>query len=90
MDKLQKIIVASLLSTAGLSWLLSATQPDMMNVMMTYNPILVLLFTTSRAAGMAAMMFPAIVPLVLFYNRLIANKLSQSSTLIRGEIFAYF
>ena len=53
MDKLQKIIVASLLSTAGLSWLLSATQPDMMNVMMTYNPVLVLLFTASWTAGMA-------------------------------------
>ena len=90
MDKLQKIIVVSLLSTAGMSWLLSATQPDMMNAMMTYNPVLVLLFTASWTAGMAAMMFPAIVPLVLFYNRLIANKLSQSSTLIRGEIFAYF
>ena len=66
MDKLQKIIVASLLSTAGLSWLLSATQPDMMNVMMTYNPVLVLLFTASWTAGMAAMMFPAIVPMAFF------------------------
>jgi hypothetical protein len=42
-----------------------ATQPDMMNVMMTYNPVLFLLFTASWTAGMAEMMFPAIVPLVL-------------------------
>jgi predicted metal-binding membrane protein len=82
MNKLQKIIVVSLLSTAGLSWLLSAIQPDTMNVMMTYNPVLVLLFTASWTAGMAAMMFPAIVPMVLLYNRLITNKPSQSSTLI--------
>ena len=68
----KKIIVVSLLST-GLSWLLSATQPDMMNVMMTYNPVLFLLFTASWTAGMAAMMFPAIVPVVLLYNRLIAK-----------------
>ena len=53
MDKLQKIIVVLLLSTAGLSWLLSATQPDMINLMMTYNPVLVLLFTASWTAGMA-------------------------------------
>jgi hypothetical protein len=89
MDKLQKIIVASLLSTAGLSWLLSATQPDMMNVMMTYNPVLVLLFTASWTAGMAAMMFPAIVPMVLLYNRLITNKPSQSSTVITEGKFSH-
>ncbi|MFI5424368.1 MAG: DUF2182 domain-containing protein [Nitrososphaerales archaeon] len=89
MDKLQKIIVASLLSTAGLSWLLSATQPDMMNVMMTYNPVLVLLFTASWTAGMAAMMFPAIVPMVLLYNRLITNKPSQSSIVITEGKFSH-
>ena len=58
----------------------------MMNVMMTYNPVLVLLFTASWTAGMAAMMFPAIVSMVLLYNRLITNKLSQSSTLITDRI----
>jgi predicted metal-binding membrane protein len=89
MDKLQKIIVVLLLSTAGLSWLLSATQPDMMNLMMTYNPVLVLLFTASWTAGMAAMMFPAIVPMVLLYNRLITNKPSQSSTLITEGKFSH-
>ena len=87
MDKLQKII--SLLSTAGLSWLLSATQPDMMNAMMTYNSVLVLLFTASWTTGMAAMMFPAIVPMVLLYNRLITNKLTQTSTLITEGKFSY-
>jgi len=89
MDKLQKIIVVSLLSTAGLSWLISATQPDIMNVMMTYNPVSVLLFTAIWTAGMAAMMFPAIVPMVILYNRLITNKLSQSSTLITAGKFSH-
>ena len=89
MDKLQKIIVASLLSTSGLSWLLSATLPDMMNFMMTYNPVFVLLFTASWTAGMAAMMFPAIVPMVLLYNRLITNKPSQSSTVITEGKFSH-
>jgi len=89
MDKLQKIIVVSLLSTAGLSWLISATQPNMMNVMMTYNPVSVLLFTAIWTAGMAAMMFPAIVPMVILYNRLITNKLSQSSTLITAGKFSH-
>ena len=89
MDKLQKIIVVSLLSTAGLSWLISATQPDMMYVMMTYNPVSVLLFTAIWTAGMAAMMFPAIVPMVILYNRLITNKLVQSSTLITAGKFSH-
>ena len=89
MDKLQKIIVVSLLSTAGLSWLISATQPDIMNVMMTYNPVSVLLFTAIWTTGMAAMMFPAIVPMVILYNRLITNKLVQSSTLITAGKFSH-
>ena len=45
MDKLQKLIIISLLSTASLSWLLSTIQPDMMNVMISYNLILISLFT---------------------------------------------
>ena len=89
MDKLQKNYCCFASLNCGLSWLLSATQPDMMNVMMTYNPVLVLLFTASWTAGMAAMMFPAIVPMVLLYNRLITNKLSQSSTLITESKFSH-
>lgn len=80
MNKLQKIITVALLSTAGCSWLLSAMQPDMMNLMTTYNPILISLFTASWTTGMAAMMFPAIVPMVLLYNRLITNEQLESST----------
>ena len=82
MDNIQKIIITSLLSTAALSWLLSAVQPDMMSLMMTYNPISISLFTASWTVGMASMMFPAIVPMVLLYNKLIMNKQIDSSTIV--------
>jgi predicted metal-binding membrane protein len=82
MNNLQKIIIISLLLTAGLSWLLSAIQPNMMSLMTSYNPLLISLFTASWTASMAAMMFPAIVPMVLLYNKLITNKQSGSSTVI--------
>jgi predicted metal-binding membrane protein len=88
MDKIQKIIITSLLFTAALSWLLSVIQPDMMNLMMTYNPILISLFTASWTAGMASMMFPAILPMVLLYNKLIMNKQIDSSTIITKRTFS--
>lgn len=40
---------------------------------MTLNPIAVTMFTISWTIGMAAMMFPAIIPMVLLYNHLISN-----------------
>lgn len=79
MNKLQKIILVSLVSISGISWFLSTNQPDMMNIMITYNPILLGIFTASWTAGMAAMMFPAIVPMVLLYNKLTINEQSISS-----------
>jgi len=89
MNKLQKIILVSLLSTAGLSWLLSTSQPEMMNIMYTYNPVLIALFTASWTAGMAAMMFPAIVPMVLLYSRLVTNKQSESTEVIIQPKFSH-
>ncbi len=80
MNKLQKIIIASLVSISVFSWLLSMKQPDMMNIMITYNPVLIGLFTASWTAGMAAMMFPAIVPMVLLYSKLLTNEQSILST----------
>jgi predicted metal-binding membrane protein len=79
MKKLQKIILVSLVSVSAFSWIMSANQPDMMNIMISYNPILIGVFTASWTAGMAAMMFPAIVPMVLLYNRLLTNEQSISS-----------
>lgn len=79
MKKLQKIILVTLVSLSALSWILSTNQPDMMNIMITYNPVLIGIFTASWTAGMAAMMFPAIVPMVLLYNRLLTNEQLISS-----------
>ncbi|MDQ3909359.1 MAG: DUF2182 domain-containing protein, partial [Thermoproteota archaeon] len=73
MDRVQKAIVMSLITTSALAWIASINQPDMMAAMTTYNPLSISLFTTSWTAGMAAMMFPAITPMVLMYNRFIIN-----------------
>ena len=73
MDKLQKVILFSLISISAIAWVISKDQPDMMKAMMTLDPISILLFTASWTVGMAAMMFPAISPMVLLYNRLIKN-----------------
>ena len=71
------------MSIAAISWILSKDQPDMMTAMMNYNPIAISLFTISWTAGMAAMMFPAIAPMVLLYNRLIKNN-GGGNTLGKG------
>src|SRR5215211_3014641 len=59
----------------------------MMVAMTTYNPLSISLFTASWTAGMAAMMFPAITPMVLMYNRLASNNRegNQSSVTIQEE-----
>ena len=73
MHKTQKLILVSLIFTSIIAWLFSIRQPDMMEAIMTLNPLAVLIFTVSWTVGMAAMMFPAIVPMVLLYNRLIVG-----------------
>lgn len=47
-----------------------------MSSMMTFyhSPAALSLFAVIWTVGMAAMMFPAIIPLVLFYNRLIDSR----------------
>ncbi len=89
MDKVPKAAVISLIATSALAWIASISQPDMMVAMTTYNPFSISLFTASWTAGMAAMMFPAITPMVLLYNRLVTskqnNRSSQSSVTIQEE-----
>src|SRR5215467_3223191 len=80
MDRIQKIILISIISIAVISWVLSKDQPDMMVAMMNYNPVAISLFAISWTIGMAAMMFPAITPMVLLYTRLIGNSSSDSDT----------
>jgi len=87
MNKLQKIILVSLVSISGFSWFLSKNQPDMMNIMITYNPIILGLFSASWTAGMAVMMFPAIEPMVLLYYKLSTNEQSISSVETLGAKF---
>ncbi len=86
MDRIQKVILISIISIAAISWVLSKDQPDMMAAMMNYNPVAISLFTISWTIGMAAMMFPAITPMVLLYNRLIkrSNSSSDDDTVGKG------
>jgi predicted metal-binding membrane protein len=86
MDRIQKIILISIISIAAISWVLSKDQPDMMVAMMNYNPVAISLFASSWTIGMAAMMFPAITPMVLLYTRLIkhSNSTSDGDTVGKG------
>ena len=74
LSKAEKIVVAALISTSAVAWISSIRQPDMMMAMTTYDPLAISLFTASWTAGMAAMMFPAITPMVLLYNRFVTIK----------------
>jgi predicted metal-binding membrane protein len=97
MDLIQKIILISIISIAAISWILSKDQPDMMTAMIEYNPIAISLFTVSWTIGMTAMMFPAIAPMVLLYNRLIkrsndsgnsGNTIGKGSNSSQSSVFA--
>jgi predicted metal-binding membrane protein len=85
LDKVQKIILVALVSISAASWLTSQVfQDSMMTTMMSTsgmgassNNSGVLGLTTSYSffvllwtVGMAAMMFPAITPMVYLYNKL--------------------
>src|SRR5918996_155115 len=71
------IIIIVLVSASVFTWLVSNWQYDtMMSSMMTfyYSPAALSLFTIIWTAGMAGVMFPEIIPMVLFYNRLIDSS----------------
>ena len=61
---------------SAIMWLVSIQQYDTMmsTMMMFYNPIALSIFTLIWITGMAAMMFPAISPMVLLYDRLIRGN----------------
>ena len=77
---IQKVIVISLVSISAATWILSGVQQDRMMSSMSsggigsLNVTAITLFTALWTAGMGAMMFPAISPMVLLYNRLISGK----------------
>jgi predicted metal-binding membrane protein len=81
MNGIQKILIFSLIFVSAIMWLVSIRHYDtMMSTMMTfYNPIALSVFTLIWTAGMAAMMFPAISPMVLLYDRLIKTSNNNSS-----------
>ncbi len=71
------MIVAALIGTFSAAWIASIQQPNMMIAAMpitTYDPLTISLFTASWTAGMAAMMFPTITPMVLLYNRFVTKS----------------
>jgi len=47
MNRLQAILLFSLIFIASLSWIISKDQPDMMYAMMTHDPTAIALFTAS-------------------------------------------
>jgi predicted metal-binding membrane protein len=88
MDKTRKAIVAALIATSAIAWIASVQQPDMTVAMTSYDPLAISLFAASWTAGMAAMMFPAITPMVLLYSTFVTskeNKGSESSTTLQQE-----
>ena len=88
MNNIQKLIILTLLATSGLAWIISfVTTGIMMDTIMVfnYNPLYISLFTIIWTSGMIAMMFPAIIPMILLYNRLIIQKDKSDTILISKE-----
>src|SRR5262245_42460915 len=77
------IIIVIVTSISLLTWLVSIWQHDTMMIsMMTFyhNPAALSLFVVMWTAGMAAMMFPAILPMILVFNRLINTNNASSNS----------
>jgi predicted metal-binding membrane protein len=74
LDKIQTAILVSIVFISAVAWIFSVDQPNMMAAMMSLNPMAVAIFVSSWTVGMAAMMFPAIVPMVLLYNRMVSDS----------------
>ena len=88
MNNIQKLIILSLVVTSGLAWIISfATTDTMMNTMMKvdYNLLNISLFTVIWTSGMIAMMFPAIIPMIVLYNKIILQKDKSDMLLIAKE-----
>jgi predicted metal-binding membrane protein len=82
MNRIQIILISALISISVITWLVSAQQYDTMmyTMMMFHNPAALSLFIVIWTAGMAAMMFPAIWPMVLLYDRMIKNKSNNEAS----------
>lgn len=80
MDSTRLIMINSLVFVSIIMWIISVLHYDtMMSTMMMFqDPISLSIFTVIWTSGMAAMMFPAILPMVLLYDRLIKTNNSPS------------
>jgi predicted metal-binding membrane protein len=88
MNRIQKILIFSLIFISAIMWLVSIQQYDTMmsTMMMFYNPMALSIFTLIWITGMAAMMFPAISPMVLLYDTLIkSNNNSRVNRRVKEE-----
>lgn len=86
MDRLQKTLLISLVSISAAAWISSqAFRTDMMGATAApYSALSLSLFVAVWTTGMAAMMFPAISPVVLLYNRLVKNSDSNTTLVVKG------
>jgi predicted metal-binding membrane protein len=73
-------MINSLVFVSIIMWIISVLHYDtvMSTMMMFQDPISLSIFTVIWTSGMAAMMFPAILPMVLLYDRLIKTNNSPS------------
>lgn len=80
MDSTRLIMINSLVFVSIIMWIISVLHYDtMMSTMMMFqDPISLSIFTVIWTSGMAAMMFPAILPMVLLYDRLIKTNNTPS------------
>jgi len=87
MERLKKILLIALISTSAAAWATSqALQADMLDAMMKpYSPPSISLFVAVWTVGMAAMMFPAISPVVLLYNKLVKGSEGRVALVIDGD-----
>jgi predicted metal-binding membrane protein len=87
MDRPQKAILSSLILASVFGWIASQVfQEDMMSAMGRIESALSLtIFTSIWTVGMAAMMFPAIVPMVVLYNRLVNSNSEGTAQLMADK-----
>jgi predicted metal-binding membrane protein len=81
MERIHLVLTISLVFVSIVMWIISAQQYDTMvsTMMMFQDPLSLSIFTVIWTAGMAAMMFPAISPMILLYDRLIKTNNTSSS-----------
>ncbi|HEY7734101.1 MAG TPA: DUF2182 domain-containing protein [Nitrososphaera sp.] len=87
MGRLESLVIIALVGTSALGWITSQVfQMEMMSAMTGPNEATkVSVFVAVWTAGMAAMMFPAISPMMMLYNRLSTGGVGGQSVIVEGE-----